>query len=334
MAVYDQFKKLLSAGKFSEAADFAEKEMISNPSSQVFWLNQQIIALSRGGKYKTAAVLADRALALEPQNPYSLILRSDAYLHLGAVDKALTGYEEATRYFKVVNRARKGILECLTALKEWQRVLSCIAQWDLPHSDTINYRIKALSNLKQTDEAIALCEEWIQQSPSNKQALWLLVQLEIVRDGLEQVVCKYERIAKIPSKAPVYGEIYASLCRKTGRVDKALIQYEKLERKGQDLSISRQKAFTLAKTGHEQEAIPLLEELLRFNPTDIFLHRSYTSANNRIKTPERILKFYHELLCLFPEEKTLLGRIKKIKNKVENTEKKDSPQSAQKPVEQ
>ncbi len=334
MAAYDQFKKLLSVRKFSDAADFAEKEMISNPSSQVFWLNQQIIALLRGGKHKTAAELADRALALEPLNPYSLLLRSDAYLHLGFVDKALTGYEEATRYFKVVNRARKGILECLTALKEWQRVLSCIAQWDLPQSDTIHYRIKALTHLQQTDEAIALCEEWILQFPSNKQVLWLLVQLEIARDGLEQVMCKYERIAKIPSKAPIYGEIYASLCRKNGKIDKALTQYEKLERKGQNLSISRQKAFTLAKTGHELEAIPLLEELLRFNPTDMFLHRSYTSANNRIKSPQRILKFYHELLSLFPNEKTLMGRIKKIQKQLENSEIINPPQSEQKRLEQ
>lgn len=333
MAAYERFKELLSSRRFTEATDFAEKEMLSNPASQVFWMNQQIIALIRCGKYKSAADIADRALALEPQNPYSLVLRSDAYFHLRSIDKAMTGYDEATRHLKVVNRARKGILECLVVLCEWQRILSCIAQWDLPQSDTIQYKINALSNLQQIHEAIDLCEEWLQQSPSNKQALWLLVKLEITRDGLEQVRSKYERIAKIPSKAPIYGEIYASLCRKTGKADKALTQYERMERKGQDLSISRQKAFTLAKTGHEQEAIPLLEELLRINPTDIYLHRSYTSANKRSNTPERVWKFYNELLSLFPNEKTLLGRIKKIQKQLENPEKADTSQSAHNPLE-
>lgn len=334
MTAYEKFKELLSARRFTEATDLAEKEMLSSPASQVFWMNQQIIVFMRCGKHKIAADIADRALALEPQNPYSLILRSDAYFHLRSIDKAMTGYEEATRYFKVVNRARKGILECLVVLCEWQRILSCIAQWDLPQSDTIQYKINALTNLQQIDDAIVLCEEWLRQSPSTKQALWLLVKLEIARDGLEQVRFKYERIAKIPSKAPIYGEIYASLCRKAGKADKALTQYEIMERKGQDLSISRQKAFTLAKTGHEQVAIPLLEELLRINPADIYLHRSYASANKRIDTLERAWKFYNELLSLFPNEKTLFGRIKKIQKQLETPVKNSSSQSAQSPLEQ
>jgi tetratricopeptide (TPR) repeat protein len=319
MTPYDQFKNLLSARRFCDAVEFAEREVLNNPVSEVFWMNQQIIALMRSEKYKRAAEIAERALALDSHNPYSLLFRSDAYFHLGDIEKALTGYEESVRNSKVVDRARKGILDCLVMIKEWERILSFTAQWDLPQSDAFSYKIKALANLQRSEEAIVLCSEWLKMSPDNKQALWLLVNIEIDRDGLESVRHKYEQIAKIPSKPPIYGEIYASLCRKAGKVDKALVQYEKLERKSSDLSITRQKAFALAKSGHEHEAVPLLEELLRLDPTNLYLHASYMGANKRLKTLERVWKFYHELISSFPDEKTLLGRVRKVQKLLEKT---------------
>jgi tetratricopeptide (TPR) repeat protein len=327
MAAYDQFKNLLSARRFSEAVEFAERETLNNPSSEGFWMNQQVIALMKNEKYKRAAEVAQRSLALDPHNPYSLLFRSDAYFHLGDVEKALTGYEESVRIPKVTDRARKGILNCLVQIGEWERILSCIAQWGLSESDGVIYRVKALTNLQRSEEAISLCNEWLKKSPDNKQALWLLVNIEVERDGLEPVRSKYERLAKIPSKPPIYGEIYASLCRKAGKFDKALTQYEKMGHKTQDLSIARQKAFALAKSGHEQEAIPLLEELLRLDPTDMFLHTSYTGANKRLNTLERVWKFYRELIDKYPDEKTLLGRVRKVQKQLEMTGKLKIPDS-------
>jgi tetratricopeptide (TPR) repeat protein len=271
------------------------------------------------GKYKKAAEISERALALDPYNPWSLLYRSDAYLRLGDTEKAMTGYEESARNEKVADRARKGILHCLEISKDWERILGCVAQWDLPFFDSVSCKVNALTNLHRFDEAIALCNDWLQKFPDNKQALWLLVNIQIESDGLDTVLSQYERLAKIPSRPPIYGEIYASLCRKTGHSDKALTQYEKMERTTQDMKISRQKAFTLAKTGHETEAIPLLEELLRLSPTDQYLHTSYTSANNRINTPKRIVDFYRELIKLFPDEMTLLGRVKKIQKSLDST---------------
>ena len=52
------------------------------------------------------------------------------------------------------------------------------------------------------------------------------------RDGLETVRLKYERLAKIPSKPPVYGEIH--IFAKIGKIDKAVNQYQKLQTKTQD----------------------------------------------------------------------------------------------------
>lgn len=222
MAAYDQFKSLISARRFSEAVEFAERETLKTSASEGFWMNQQVIALMKSEKYKRAAEVAERSLTLDPHNPYSLLFRSDAYFHLGDDEKALTGYEESVRNPKVADRAHKGIFDCLVRMGEWERILSLIAQWGMSESDSVPYRIKALTNLQRSEEAILLCDEWLKKSPDNRQALWLLVNIEVDRDGLEPVRCKYERLAKIPSN-PQYMVKFTHLCAaKQGSLTKRL----------------------------------------------------------------------------------------------------------------
>jgi hypothetical protein len=230
----------------------------------------------------------------------------------------LSGYEEALNDYdeKMAGRAQKGILDCLLHTGNWNRILDYLSQWSLPAEESYRYRIRALTGLKRTDEAFTLCNDWLRSSPGNIKALWFLVDLEILQNGLESTLSKYERLAKIPSKPPIYGEIYASLCKKTGKVDKAVSQYQKLQTRTSDPRILRNKAYTLAKSGHELDAIPLLEELLRAAPTDVYLHKSYASACSRINNLQRAQNFYHELLNLNPDEKSLYGRIKKIQNQL------------------
>jgi len=104
-----------------------------------------------------------------------------------------------------------------------------------------------------------------------------------------------------------------------------------LQTKTKDPSILRKKAFALAKSGQELQAIPLLEELLRISPADTFLNSSYSAACNRSSNLERAWKFYHELLSLHPDDMRIFGRIKKIQKKLEeasgNAEKSDSENS-------
>jgi len=123
------------------------------------------------------------------------------------------------------------------------------------------------------------------------------------------------RLARIPSRPPVYKKIFASLCRRAGKPELALNQYTKLARKGADPGIYRQQAFALAKSGRELEAIAIFEELMRRSPKDYYLHNAYVPACGRVQQLDRALKFYEELLEKYPQEKSLYGRIKKLKNR-------------------
>jgi tetratricopeptide (TPR) repeat protein len=141
--------------------------------------------------------------------------------------------------------------------------------------------------------------------------------LEVASDGLETVRTRYGRLARILTLPPIYREIYASLCRRAGLPELALEEYQKIGGRGEGTRVQKKQAFLLAKTGHEQEAIPLLEELLTLEPKDIYLHSSYGAACARVNQIERAIEFYIRLMGIHPEERGLYGRINRLKKKLE-----------------
>jgi tetratricopeptide (TPR) repeat protein len=313
---YNKYNELRKKGRHTEAAHFAELQYLEGNRNNPFWLTRQAAALNQAREYKKALHVAEKALSLESSNPYSMLTTADALSGLKRTDEALRYYEEITGDPKIRFFAQKGILSCLAAKKEWDEMLRRTGQWDMPKDSVFEWKLKAFAGQKRWDEAIDVCGQWLAVQPDLPQALWTLTELEIQRDGLEPVLKKMGRLAKIPSRPPVYKEIYASLCKKAGNPELALKQYEELARTGSNLWNQRQQAFALKKSGKMSEAIPMMEELLKLDPKDKYVHSSYVSACKKSGQVERALKFYEELVELNPEETTLYGRIRKIKKMV------------------
>lgn len=313
---YSQYKELLSQGRFGEAARFAEQAHHEGNPGNPFWLTRQAAALTRAGEYTQALTVAERALSLSPANPYTVLCVAEALSGLNRNKEALEYYEliVAGDNHKVAPVARKAMLQCLAELRSWDRIIELIGLWDMPADKVYRWRVKALEGQERTDEAIETCHQWLGEQPDDPRALWALTELEIRRDGLEAVLTRMARLAKIPSRPTVYKEIYASLCKRAGKPELALKQYEKMAHTSSDISIHRKQAFVLAKSGREPEAITLMEELLRLNPKDFYIHSAYIPACKRIKQLDRALEFYQKLLESHPEEKSLYGRMRKLKN--------------------
>ncbi len=317
---YNQYKELLSQRQFNEAARFAEQAHREANPKNPFWLTRQAAALTRAGEYNQALAVSEQALALDPANPYAVLCVAEALSGLGR-------YKESIEYFesiatdaaaKVTEIARKGMLESLTALEHWDRILEQIRIWDMPPDKVYRWRVKALEGQNRTNEAIDTCHQWLKDIPDHPQALWALTELEIQRDGFDAVLARMGRLARIPSRSTVYKEIYASLCKRAGKPELALEQYEKMVHAASNTNIHRKQAFALAKSGREPEAIALMEELLRLNPNDYYIHNAYIPACRRVKQLDRAMEFYQKLLESHPEQKSLYGRLKKLKNMMQS----------------
>ena len=312
---YDQYRELLSQRLFGEAARFAEQAHLEGNPQNPFWLTRQAAALTRAGEYGDALTVSKQALALAPANPYAVLCMAEALCGMGRYKEALEYYEPIATDVneKVATVARKGMLECLAELRIWDRVLEQIGIWDMSPDKVYRWRVKALEGLNRSDEAIDICHQWLKGNPDYPQALWALTELEIRRDGFDAVLTRMGRLARIPSRPSVYKEIYASLCKRAGKPELALKQYEKMVHTTSDPNIHRKKAFALAKSGREPEAIALMEELLKLNPKDYYIHSAYIPACKRVEQLDRAMEFYQRLLESNPEEKSIYGRLRKLK---------------------
>lgn len=314
---YQDFRQLMTQGKYQEAARYAEQEAETGPSSGEFWLTQQARALVQAGNHREALEVGHRALRLAPDNAFAVAATADALLGLRRLEEALGHYEELLSSPRLVRQGRKGVLECLSGLKRWQAVLERLSSWNLTEEESLPWRVKALGAVGRRQEALEGCRRWLELKPHYPPALWESIELEVQVFGLEAALEKAGRLARIPSLPQVYREIYASLCRRAGKPEEAMKAYEKIAAQGEQSRIQKKKAFTLARSGREQEALPLLEELLKAEPADQYLHSSYAAACRRIGELERAINFYNKLLGLHPGERSLYGRIKKLQKRLE-----------------
>jgi tetratricopeptide (TPR) repeat protein len=313
---YDEYKKLMEREAFGEAARYAEEQAAAGGGQEEFWLTQQAKAVNREGGHSAALDIARRALDLAPANPFALAAAADALLALKRYQEALEYYEEIADHPRLLRQGRRGVLESLAGLKEWEKILDRVSSWDLPEEQAIPKKVKALRALGRNGEASEYCRRWLELKPHHPPALWESAEIDIEVNGLEAATEKAGRLARIPSLPQIYREIYASLCRRAGRDEDAISAYEAIGARGEQSRIQKKKAFTLAKSGREAEALPMLEELLKREPADRYLHSSYAAACGRIGELERGINFYSKLLTLHPEEKSLYGRIKGLKKRL------------------
>ena len=308
----------MEQGRFGEAARHAEAQL-SGGESRVFWLTQQAKALVRTEDYGEAVRLGRRAMELEPDNLYAVAATADALIGQRNWREALPLYEELLGHPRLGRTGRRGVVECLAGMQQWDDILARLAEWRLAEEQAFAWKVRALKGQGRTEEALETCEKWLERTPDHPPALWERTELEVQRDGLEAVRQRMGRMARIPSLPQIYREIYASLCRRAGRPDEAMKTYERIAASGAQSRIQKKQVFTLARSGKEREALPLLEEFLRSEPRDVYLHSSYAAACKRIGEWERAINFYNELLGLHPEEKGLYGRIKAMHKAMERT---------------
>jgi tetratricopeptide (TPR) repeat protein len=308
---YEQFSSLMRERAFARAAEHADQENQRRGGGDPFWLTQQAVALNACQRAEDARKAAEAALAAQPRNPYALRARAESLVRLQRFDEARADFEELAAAGPLVPRARDGYLECLAAARNWDRVLAFLGEADPAPRDRA-WRARALHGLGRTPEAVEVCRLWLAEERDHPVALRLLADLEAEMEGPDVVRERYERLARIPGAAPIYREVHAALCRRSGLEEKAAAEYAALAAERPEGRLNRQEAFALSKAGREREAIELVEELLRESPRDPYVHSAYAAACRRAGELERAWKFYGDLLVLHPDEKGLYGRRKRI----------------------
>jgi tetratricopeptide (TPR) repeat protein len=312
-----EFSSFMKLRRFIEAAAFAERRLVMSGGRSEFWLTRLSSALREAGDLDGALDAAEKACALAPANPWALLARAEILQKKGAFEEALPLYMDARGDSRADVRARFGALLCLSRMNAWERVMDTLAQWSVAPAEAYPWKTRALAGLGRLEEAMEECGRWLAQFPDCREALWQQAELWVAAEGLEATLDRMARLARIPGKPAVYGEIYAALCRRAGKEGDAARQYGKLLEKKATPSLQRRQVFALAKSGRESDAIPMFEELLRDAPADMYLNNGYIGACGRAGALERAWAFYHDLMVLHPAEKSLFGRLSRVRKGIE-----------------
>ncbi len=309
----------MTARRYRDAAALArgQADGAAALKDQAFWLTRTAAALSRAGDHEKALQIARRAPEADSSDLFAVYAAGEALAGMGRHAEALGHFEEASREPRLGERPHRKVLECLQSTAQWAEILTRIPTASLEEDVALGFEVAALAGLGRRDEALAKSRRRLEIKPHDPPALWQRVNLEVEAEGLPPVLERYRRMARIPSLPPIYREIHASLARRAGETDEALAEYERLG--GSGPSVQRRRAYALAKGGHEAEAIPLFEELLRSDPGNLYVNAAYGAACKRIGALERAVNFYTTLISLHPQEKSLHGRVRRLRGALEET---------------
>jgi predicted Zn-dependent protease len=313
-----EFSSMMKQRRFTEAAAFADRQLVMAGGRSQFWLTRLSSALLGSGDSDGALEAARKSCDIAPGNAWALCAQGEALLKKGLAAEALHFFNDARGDSRTAPRACRGAFSCMVRMKAWQDILDALVRWGVPESEAYAWKTRALVALKRTAEAQVECDRWLAASPDNRDALWQQSEIWIVTEGLDAALARMSRLAKIPGKPSVYGELHAALCKRAGKTADAARQYGRLLDRKVTPALQRKQAFALAKSGRESEAIPMLEEMLRKAPADNYLNNGYIGACARSGALERAWIFYHDLLKLFAAEKTLFGRIGHVRKCMES----------------
>lgn len=308
---YDTFRQLMSGRRYREAAFFAARAANATGRDQAFWLHQQSVALLQNNRPAEALLAAERVLQLNPSAHSSIAVKADALLLSGDTEAALTAYREAHAYPAVADKALRGVLDCLIKIGRFDEALAVLSGSSEATEALYPYRVRILEGCGKTKEALAACNSWLAVSSDNRAAQWLLCMLGVKHEGNRQTLTKFEHLAKTAPRQSLYKELFNWLCRTYGDSGEPATVKEIPDQRSHSATIHKT-AFALAKTGKERDAIPLFEEILHTAPTDEYVNNAYIAAARRVAYLDKAHLFYRDLLDIFPEEKSLYGRISKI----------------------
>jgi len=222
--------------------------------------------------------------------------------------------------------------------------------------------IKTHHRLEEFEEALSLCQRFLEKDPNNSYIKKLRAQtyekmgkdsqaqkdygeyLE-EREGQDQFAYKENIKLKLKGKDPEVkikelknllkfsqGEKSFHLYNLLGkelenqkRFDEALEIYKKaLEIEPGDPFVLKQAGFCLYRGGREGEALFFLEEAFKADPSDFYTRSSLLAAYKKTSEIERGIEFFKGIIQKDPSQKKLWGVIRKLSKEGEDPDEKNS----------
>jgi tetratricopeptide (TPR) repeat protein len=276
----------------------------------------------RQERFAEGRILAEEVLAQDPQHPEALSILGDILLKQRHQREALECYRQAYNRapkpylaLKVV-RALKELKDYIEALEEVERVLVV----DPGNLAFLKEKALILGRLKRYDQALDVYEKIRELSPNDS-----FVEKEILRlRGQDrprgQMATDLRRVVAMESKrdnAQMRG-LLAETLKEAGQVREAAAEYgAAADLDPNNPYFIKQQAFCLYRLNQYDEAIRLLSEAFKKDPSDFYVSVTLEKCFKAQGNLKGLLQLFEETLHLHPGERSLYGKIRKLRKRLD-----------------
>jgi tetratricopeptide (TPR) repeat protein len=324
----DRIRSLKESRKYSEAEEEIRQELQKNPEQPFLKTSLAEVYLWQG-RLIEARILIDEVLGYDPLHPEALSVLGDLFIKERFPQKALECYRQAfardPKPYLVLKTARafKEMKLFDDALQELEKVL-VVKPKSLPF---LREKALILNRMKRFDQALETLERVKKISPDD-----LFVQKEILRLRSRrcpdtQVLKELQAVIGMESKkddAQLHGLLAQSL-KGAGLVKEAAAEY----RRASNLEPSnpyflKQQGFCHYRQKEYGQAIRCLKEAFEKDPSDYVVRRTLERSYEVQGDMEGYLTLLEETLLQHPDQKSLLGTIRRIRTRLKALSPKPS----------
>jgi tetratricopeptide (TPR) repeat protein len=325
---------LKKRGRFEEAEREIRYGLQKNPNDPFLMTSLADLCL-RQGRLVEGRILAEEVLTQNPRHSDALSVIGDFFLKQRFPLKALECYRQAYNcdpkpYFILKSaRALKELKKFEEALQELDKVLVANPENLL----FLKEKALVLNQVKKFGQALEVFEKIEDLSPADPFVKKEILRLRSRARPEDQVLKELRIIVGMDSKkgdAQAHG-LLAEKLKGAGLIREAAVEYEKAAKlEPQNPFFLKQYGFCLYRMGSYNAAIQCLSEAFRKDPSDYYvwgtLEKSYEAQGNL----KGWLDLLEETSRQHPEQKFLMGMMKKVRKRMGLEQFKDTQGKHQK----
>jgi tetratricopeptide (TPR) repeat protein len=314
-----RIRLLKEKGKLDEAAQVIRQGLEKHPHD-LFLKTSLADLYLRQGRLAEGRILTEEVLAQDPGQPQALSVLGDLFLKDRSPQKALECYRQA------FNRTPKTylILKCARALKEMgnlqeaQEELEKVLVVNPENISFLKEKAFILNRRKKYNQALEVFEKIMAIHPRDPFVLKEILRLRSRSRPEAQVLKELQAVIGMESKkddAQVHG-LLAQKLKGAGQVREAAAEY----RRASDLEpgnpyFLKQEGFCHYYLKEYKQAVSLLSEAFRKAPGDFYVRGALEKCFEALGNLKGWLALLEEVAHQYPGQKSLLGIIRRIRNK-------------------
>jgi len=321
LSLADRIRGLKEKRRFSEAEEEIQRELKKNPDQPFLKMSLADLCL-RQDRLAQARILVEEVLAQDPQHPQALTVLGDLFLKQNSPKEALECFRQALarepRDYLVLRSARalKEMKRFAEALEELEKVL-VVKPKSFPF---LKEKGLVLNRMKRFDRALEAFEKAKEISPDDSFVHAEILRLKSrVRPG-DQVLKELQRVVSMDSKKddPQMHGLLAQKLKDAGQVREAAAEYQVASSLDpRNLYFLKQEGFCHNRDKNYEQALRCLAEALRRDPADYVVRNTLEKIFSTRGEMKKFLHLLEEIFRQHPEQKPILGTVRRIRKKME-----------------